>query len=157
MQGAGKRKAEKGKGIKRSQPKPAESDQDAPKKGKKNGKCHFCGKSGHFQKDCLKRKAWFEKKGKPMAFVCFESNLIDVPSNTWWIDSGSNTHVSNTMQGYLTTRTTEPNEAFLYMGNRARAQVEAIGTFCLILDSDFCLDLEETLYISSVSHNLVSL
>ncbi|XP_052188678.1 uncharacterized protein LOC127799025 [Diospyros lotus] len=28
-------------------------------------KCHFCKKSGHMNKDCLKRKAWFEKKGVP--------------------------------------------------------------------------------------------
>ena len=34
-------------------------------------KCHFCKKVGHFQKDCLKRKAWFKKKGKPCAFECF--------------------------------------------------------------------------------------
>ena len=84
IQGVRKKMAEKGKGIKRSQPKPVEPDQAAPKKwNKKSDKCHFCGKSGHFQKDCLKRKAWFEKKGKPMAFVCFESYLIEVPSNTW--------------------------------------------------------------------------
>nr|KYP46272.1 hypothetical protein KK1_032149 [Cajanus cajan] len=44
--------------------------------------CHFYGKSGHFQKDCPKLKAWFKKK---------------VPYNTWWIDSGCTTHVSNTM------------------------------------------------------------
>ncbi|XP_078170005.1 uncharacterized protein LOC144564290 [Carex rostrata] len=32
------------------------------KEGNKQ-KCHFCRKVGHFQKDCLKRKVWFEKKG----------------------------------------------------------------------------------------------
>ncbi|XP_061347563.1 uncharacterized protein LOC133293061 [Gastrolobium bilobum] len=26
-------------------------------------RCHFCKKEGHFKRDCLKRKAWFEKKG----------------------------------------------------------------------------------------------
>ncbi|XP_066331248.1 mediator of RNA polymerase II transcription subunit 15a-like isoform X2 [Miscanthus floridulus] len=33
-------------------------------KGKKQKKlrCHFCKKGGHFKKDCLKRKIWFEKK-----------------------------------------------------------------------------------------------
>ncbi|KAL8159252.1 hypothetical protein V2J09_000789 [Rumex salicifolius] len=29
----------------------------------KEKKCFFCKKSGHFKKDCLKRKAWFDKKG----------------------------------------------------------------------------------------------
>jgi hypothetical protein len=31
--------------------------------------------------------AWFEKKGKHLACVCFESNLTEVPSYTLWIDS----------------------------------------------------------------------
>ena len=30
-------------------------------------------------------------------FVCYESNLAEVPSNTWWIDSGATTHVTNLM------------------------------------------------------------
>ncbi|TXG69418.1 hypothetical protein EZV62_004353 [Acer yangbiense] len=32
------------------------------KKEYKNDKCRFCKKVGHYQKDCLKRKAWFENK-----------------------------------------------------------------------------------------------
>jgi len=65
--------------------------------------CHFCKKIGHYKKDCLKCKIWFEKKGKPKDFVCFELNLADVPCNTWWIDFGCTTHVSNTMHGFLMT------------------------------------------------------
>ncbi|KAI0524826.1 hypothetical protein KFK09_004214 [Dendrobium nobile] len=127
------------------------------KKEPKNDRCHFCHKRGHYQKDCLKRKAWFEKKGKPSAFVCFESNLAEVPYNTWWIDSGCTTHVSNVMQGFLTTQTIKPNEKFVFMGNRVKAQVEAIGTYRLILDTGHHLDLFQTLYVHSVSRNLVSL
>ena len=67
------------------------------KKVSKGNTCHFCGKSRHFQKDYPKRKSWFEKKGKLNAHVYFESNLIEVPHNTQWIDSECTTHVSNTM------------------------------------------------------------
>ena len=45
----------------------------------------------------MKHRAWFEKKGEYNAYVCFESNLTEVPHNTWWIDSGCTTHVSNVM------------------------------------------------------------
>ncbi|GJZ54842.1 retrovirus-related pol polyprotein from transposon TNT 1-94 [Tanacetum coccineum] len=62
-----------------------------------NNKCNFFMKEGHFQKDCPKRKAWFKKKGIHYVEVCFESNLFEVPSNTWWLDYGATTHVSNIM------------------------------------------------------------
>ena len=67
------------------------------KKVKRKDGCHFCKNAGHFQNDCAKRKEWFEKKGMYFSFVCFESNFINVPSNTWWLDSGSNVHVSNSL------------------------------------------------------------
>ena len=51
------------------------------KKVSKGNSCQFCGKSGHFQKDCLKRKSWFEKKGELNVHVYFESNLTEVSYN----------------------------------------------------------------------------
>ena len=62
---------------------------------RKDLKCHFCKKTGHFKKDCPKRKIWFEKKGMYYVSVCFESNLVEVPNDTWWLDSGATTHVSH--------------------------------------------------------------
>ena len=79
------------------------------KKDIKNEKCHFCNKHGNFAKDCLKRKVWFEKKGKSSALVCFKSNLAKVPYNTWWIDFGCTTHVLNTMYECFTIQTINPN------------------------------------------------
>ena len=64
---------------------PAKAPQDVHKELKAHV-CQFC-------KDCLKRKDWFEKKGTFSAFVCFKSNLVEVPNNTWWLDSGVITHV----------------------------------------------------------------
>lgn len=69
----------------------------APKKKLRKDKCHFCKKPVHYQKDCLKCKVWLEKKYNYTIFVCSESNLIEVPHNTWWIDYGTTTHVSSIM------------------------------------------------------------
>ena len=43
------------------------------------------------------------------------------------------------------------------MENRVKALVEAVKTYCLILDTKYHLDLLKTLYVASVSRNLVSL
>lgn len=106
-------------------------------------KCHFCGKKGHVKKDCNKRKAWFEKKGNNLSLVCYESNLVEVPSNTWWIDSGATTHITNSLQGYLSTRKPEESERFIYMGNRLKADVVAVGTYRLVLETGHQIDLED--------------
>ena len=90
-------------------------------------------------------------------YVIFESNLTVVPTNTWLIDSSVTVHVSNTMKGFLTARTILPNEQYIMMGNRAKVPVKAVGTFRLVLDSGFNLDLFHTLYVPSVSRNLISL
>ena len=43
------------------------------------------------------------------------------------------------------------------MGSHVKASIENIGTYCLILDIGHCLDLPKTLYVPSMSRNLVSL
>ncbi|KAJ1384422.1 Zinc finger, CCHC-type [Sesbania bispinosa] len=106
---------------------PLKIGESSTKIQKKNDKCHFCGKSGHFQKNCPKHKAWFEKKGEHNAY------------------------------GFLSTRTINPDEKFVFMGNRMKVPMEAVGTYRLILDTGFHLDLFDTFYVPSISRNLVSL
>ena len=63
---------------------------------KKESKCFFYKKKGHMKKDCSKFKIWLEKKGTQFSFVYYEYDMVNVNHNTWWIDSGSTIHVSNT-------------------------------------------------------------
>jgi hypothetical protein len=55
------------------------------------------------KKECRKYKKWLDKqnaKGKnDQALVCFESNLVNIPDNSWWLDSGASIHVTNSLQG----------------------------------------------------------
>ena len=48
------------------------------------------------------------------------------------------------------------SEQSIYLGNRMRSHVEAVGTYKLVLKSSFHLDLENTFYVPSFSRNLVS-
>lgn len=161
LTGKGARKKRKNKsrqGIKQALLQVSEfSKATFAKRVQKKDICHFCKKPGHYKSDCLKCKARFERKGKPCAFVCFESILTEVPYNTWWIDFGATTHVSNTMQGFLMIQTISPNEHSLFMENWVKVPVEGVGTYSLVLETGYPLDLFQTLYVPSVSHNLVSL
>ena len=51
------------------------------------------------KKDYSKFKIWLDKKGTQISFVCYESNMVNVKHNTWYIDSSSTINVSNTLQG----------------------------------------------------------
>ena len=83
-QGAGKVFKPKFKKFKKKGPAKVTQVTDDDRKEKKADKCHFFKKEGHYRKDCLKRKAWFIKKGIfHYASPIFESNLFEVPSNTW--------------------------------------------------------------------------
>ncbi|KAL8140911.1 hypothetical protein V2J09_006932 [Rumex salicifolius] len=123
----------------------------------KEKKCSFCKKMGHFKKDCLKRKAWFDKKGTHYVFVCFESNLIEVPNNTWWIDYRDTIHVSHIKQGFGSIQSIRGVKQYLFMGNRMKARIEGIGTYSLILNTGCHINLEECLYVPEYTRNLVSI
>src|ERR1044072_6409501 len=89
----------------------------------KKDKCFFCKKKRHMKKDCLKFKNWLEKKGTPFAFVFYESNMVSVDHNTWWIDSGSTIHVSNTLQGMENLRKPVGSEQYIYSGGKMSSHV----------------------------------
>ncbi|RVW62445.1 Retrovirus-related Pol polyprotein from transposon TNT 1-94 [Vitis vinifera] len=125
------RKGKKGK----SQASQKGKQQISPKSDiKKDEKCFFCKKKGHVKKKCLKFQNWLEKKGNPTSFVCYESNMVNVNTNTWWIDSGSTIHISNSLQGMQNLRKPVTSEQFILSGNKMGSHVEAIGTCHISID-----------------------
>ena len=53
------------------------------------------------KKDYVKFHKRLKKKSNLISFVCYESNIVDVNHNTWWIDFGFTTHISNSLQGLM--------------------------------------------------------
>ena len=69
-------------------------------------KCYFCKEIGHMKKDFLGYKNWLVKKDMIISNTVFslEINLLNVEPQTWWIDSGSPMHVTNSLQGFIRRR-----------------------------------------------------
>ncbi|RVX20257.1 Retrovirus-related Pol polyprotein from transposon TNT 1-94 [Vitis vinifera] len=95
---------------------------------KKDEKCFFCKKKGHVKKKCLKFQNWLEKKGNPTSFVCYESNMVNVNTNTWWIDSGSTIHISNSLQ--------ETSFSLIYKSECVGNGILSDGLYCIFLQND---------------------
>ena len=91
-----------------------------------------------------------------ISFGCCESDMVNVNINTWWIDSGSTIHISNSLQGLQNLRKPMGSEKIILSGNKMGSHVEAIGTCYLTLNSGFVLELEKTFYVPSFSRNLIS-
>ena len=56
--------------------------------------------------------------------VCFKSNIIDVPFDTWWLDSGATIHACNSMQVVISRRSPTSLEQYVYMGDGTTVQLD---------------------------------
>ncbi|KAK9672915.1 hypothetical protein RND81_12G134500 [Saponaria officinalis] len=150
----------KGKGKKRKfEPKAATKGPNEQKENEESISCYFCGKPGHIKKNCTRYHAWLDKQTKKGTFlnlVCSEVNLASVPRNTWWVDSGATTHISVSMQGCLKHRRPIDGGRYIYVGDDKSVEVDAIGTFRLLLRTGLYLDLEDTFVVPSFRRNLIS-
>ena len=87
--------------------------------------------------------------------MSYESYWVDIPPNSWWIDTGASIHITNSLQGYLTSKRLSKGERTITLGNRTEAEIEAIGTLHLILDTGFIMDLVDTVYVPIFTRNLI--
>ena len=64
---------------------------------------------------------------------CFESNIIDVSSDTWWLDSGATIQACNSMPTMIRRRSPISLEQYLYMRDGIRVQVDFLARSCYIV------------------------
>ena len=86
-----------------------------------------------------------------------ETNIVDVPMNTWWLDIGATIHVTNSLQGMISQRGPTNLEQHVYMGDSSRAKVDIMRIIKLKLATGYVLELQEVSYIPSIRRNLLSI
>ncbi|XP_068657835.1 uncharacterized protein [Aristolochia californica] len=78
----------------------------------------------------------------PTSFVCYKSNMVNVNINTWWIDSGSTIHISNSLQGLQNLRKSVGNSSFnlFYKSDCVGNGILSNGLYRINLQNDATYD-----------------
>ena len=87
--------------------------------------------------------------------VCFESNIINVPSDTWWLVSGATIHACNFIQAVISKRGLTSLDQYMYMGDDIRVKVDFVKVVRLQLSIENYLELQNVAYIPSIRRNLI--
>nr|GEW72344.1 retrotransposon protein, putative, Ty1-copia subclass [Tanacetum cinerariifolium] len=126
-------------------------------KGAKDDTCHQCMKLGHWKRNCPVYLAKLLKKkqaGIASSSSIFTIELFAFPNKSWLNDTGCGTHICITKQGFREARKLKQGALYLYVG--IRAQVEAIGSFDLVLPNGLMICLDNCHYAPFITRGVVS-
>ena len=110
----------------------------AGKNPKKTFTCHYCGKPGHYKRDCRK---WAQSQGKggrhkppgqqskkPSQDAMLIGQALTAKSGSeWLVDSGAMSHMSNNKSLFTQVKDLDPVET-VTLGDGKVLEVEAVGT-----------------------------
>ncbi|GKD72285.1 retrotransposon protein, putative, ty1-copia subclass [Tanacetum coccineum] len=146
----------KGKDKKVYIPKPKNPKPTAMEHPAKDDACYQCKEVGHWKRNCLVYLAELLKKKKQVGSASsssiFTIELFSFPNNNSWVyDTGCGTHICITKHGFRIERKLKQGALYLYVGNRVRAQVEAIGIFDLVLPNGLVIYLDNCHYVPTIT------
>ncbi|GJS76010.1 retrotransposon protein, putative, ty1-copia subclass, partial [Tanacetum coccineum] len=141
-------------------PKPKNPKPSAKENPTKNDACHHCKEVGHWKKNCPIYLAELMKNKKQVGITSslgiFTIGLFSLPNKFWVYDTGCGTHICITKHGLRGARKLEQGALYLYMGNGVHAQVEAIGSFDLVLANGLVICLDNCHYAPTITRGVVS-
>ncbi|GKA98369.1 retrotransposon protein, putative, ty1-copia subclass [Tanacetum coccineum] len=151
----------KGKDKKVYIPKPNNPKPTAKERPAKDDACHHCKEVGHWKRNCHVYLAELQKKRKQVGSASssgiFTIELFSFPNNNSWVyDTGCGTNICITKQGFRIERKLKQGALYLYVGNGVRAQVEAIGSFDLVLPNGLVICLDNCHYAPTITRGVVS-
>ncbi|GJX47712.1 retrotransposon protein, putative, ty1-copia subclass, partial [Tanacetum coccineum] len=127
-------------------PKPKNPKPYAKEHPAKDNTCHHCKEVGHCKRNCPAYLAELIKKKKKVGTASssdvFIIELFSFPTKSWVYDTSCGTHICNTKHGLG--------------GVRKLKQVEAIGSFDLVLPNGLVICLDNCHYGPSITRGVVS-
>ncbi|KAL8149203.1 hypothetical protein AgCh_006275 [Apium graveolens] len=149
-----KRKKNPSKKKKVGEKKPVPPKAEDPKS---KAICFHCNNVGHWKRNCKVYLAELKKKKKGSEATASDSGMFMIKVNmslsqisTWVLDTACGSHICNSLQGLRRSRTLEEEEVILRMGNGARVDVEAVGSFHLHMPTGKTIVLNNCYFVPSM-------
>ncbi|GJV01194.1 retrotransposon protein, putative, ty1-copia subclass [Tanacetum coccineum] len=141
-------------------PKPKNPKLSVKEHPAKNDTCHHCKEVRHWKRNCHVYLVELLKKKKRVGFASslgiFIIELFAFPNKSWVYDTGCGTHICITKHGFKEERKLKQGALYLYVGNGVRVQVEAIGSYDLVLPNGLVICLDNCHYAPSITSGVVS-
>jgi hypothetical protein len=131
---------------------------------KKDKKCHYCGKLGHFKAECRKKARDDAERGngnnnvrQPLALPALSNGA----ESEWMLDSGAAWHITSDMSKFITFNHLEDdNEHVVKIANGTRIKARGWGSVCVPGDPKGNwpgVVLKEVYYMPDFKCNLISI
>ena len=78
-----------------------------------------------------------------MGFGVFGLKMVNVPSNIWWLDTGTTIHVTNSLQALRNVRKPSDGKLIVWLENDDKVEMEHIGDISLCLSTKHILELKK--------------
>ena len=120
-------------------------------------KCHYCGKEGHWKKDCFKRKSEEGGSGTTMGsreFTFLAKNTPAIPGMGWIIDSGASQHLCGSQEAFSNYTDVRAEQA-ITIADGTKIQAKGIGEITVATEAG-SITLTDVWHIPDIGGNLLS-
>ncbi|CAI7763760.1 unnamed protein product [Closterium sp. NIES-53] len=136
-----------------------------------SSKCHYCGKAGHFWRECRKRPSdWTPSKARNHegnahtasgdaddsreSIVLLAGDGTNTPRDAWFLDTGATQHMTHSAS-FLTNVGAPRDVTSVVFGNDKSLPVVGVGSTRLIVDGG-PVDIMNVLHVPGLKVNLLS-
>ena len=120
-------------------------------------KCHYCGKEGHWKKDCYKKKSEEGGNGTSSGsreFTFLAEEPAEGPRMGWIIDSGASQHLCGDRESFFNYRTISSEHA-ITIADGTKIQAKGLGDVVITTGAG-SITLTDVWHVPEIGGNLIS-